>query len=104
MTRTMILAFVFAAFLAAAPAAQALPVHDDAPAASMLQRIWSLVASFLSKNGCRIDPDGYCVTGLGEDGSTTENGCQIDPDGQCVATPVSTKNGCRIDPNGICLP
>jgi hypothetical protein len=102
MTRSL-LVLVFAAFLAATPAVQARPIHDDdAPAASMLQRIWSLVADLWSKNGCRIDPSGYCVSGLGEEGSGTENGCIIDPSGQCV--PVATKNGCWIDPNGRCIP
>jgi hypothetical protein len=103
MTRS-ILVLVFAAFLATSPAAQALPVHDEAPASGMLQRVWSLVANFWSKNGCRIDPDGYCVTGLGEGGSTTENGCVIEPNGQCAAAPVNVKNGCQIDPSGRCLP
>lgn len=102
MTRS-ILILVFAAFLAASPAAQARPLHhNDAPASSMLQRIWSLVSGLWSKNGCRLDPNGYCVTGLGEGGSTTENGCVIEPNGQCV--PVTTKNGCIIDPNGGCRP
>lgn len=101
MTRS-ILVLVLAAFLAAAPAAQALPVYGDAPASSLFERIWSLVVDFWSKNGCQIDPNGYCVSGLGEGGSTTENGCVIDPSGQCV--PVTTKNGCVIEPNGGCRP
>lgn len=97
-----IFALVFAAFLATSPAANARPTHGDAPASSMLERIWSLVAGFWSKNGCQIDPSGYCVSGIGEGGSATENGCVIEPNGQCV--PATTKNGCVIDPSGGCRP
>lgn len=103
MTRSLLI-LVFAAFLATSPAAQARPVHDDAPASSVFERIWSLVSGLWSKNGCRLDPNGYCVSGLGEGGSTTENGCQIDPSGQCAAAPATTKNGCVIDPSGGCRP
>jgi hypothetical protein len=94
-------AVVLAAFLAAAPAAQARPIHSDS---NVLTRIWSLVTGLWSKNGCQIDPNGYCIPGIGEGDITVENGCQIDPDGQCASSPVTTKNGCIIDPNGRCIP
>ena len=56
------------------------------------------VTGLWSKNGCRIDPNGYCIP------ATIENGCVIDPSGQCVSEPITTKNGCIIDPNGLCRP
>lgn len=92
---------LLAAFLVAAPAAQARPLRGDS---DVLARIWSLVTGFWSKNGCQIDPDGSCIPGISEGGSTVENGCRLDPDGQCVSEPVTTKNGCVIDPSGICRP
>ena len=95
-------AVVFAAFLLAAPAAQARPIHGDS---SVLARIWSLVTGFWSKNGCRIDPNGYCIPEMVEGDPTIENGCQIDPSGQCATgSPVTSKNGCVIEPNGGCRP
>lgn len=96
-----VFALVLAAFLLAAPAAQARPLYDDS---SVLARIWSLVTGLWSKNGCRIDPDGYCLPGIGEGDPTIENGCVIDPSGQCVSEPVTTKNGCIVDPDGRCRP
>lgn len=93
-----VFALVLAAFLVAAPAAQARPLFDDS---SVLARIWSLVTGFWSKNGCIVDPDGYCIPGTGEGDPAIENGCRLDPDGQCVSEPVTTKNGCRIDPSGV---
>lgn len=93
-------ALVLAAFLVAAPAAQARPVYDDS---SVFARIWSLVTGLWNKNGCIVDPDGYCLPGIGEGDPTIENGCVIDPSGQCVNEPV-TKNGCQIDPSGRCIP
>lgn len=94
-------ALVLAAFLVAAPAAQAQPFSGDS---GMLERIWSLFTDFWSKNGCRIDPDGLCIPGIGEGDPRIENGCVIEPNGQCASEPVTTKNGCQIDPNGRCLP
>ncbi|HSK79788.1 MAG TPA: hypothetical protein VLQ45_25260 [Thermoanaerobaculia bacterium] len=95
-------AVVLAAVLAAAPAAQARPIHSDS---NVLTRIWSLVTGLWSKNGCRIDPDGYCIPGTGEGDITIENGCVIEPNGQCATgSPVTTKNGCRLDPDGRCIP
>ena len=96
-----VFALVLAAFLLATPTAQALPLSGDS---DVLARIWSFFTDFWSKNGCRIDPSGYCSPGMGEGDPTTENGCVIEPNGQCTTTPVSTKNGCVIDPSGICRP
>jgi hypothetical protein len=53
---------------------------------------WSVLASFWTKNGCQMDPDGRCLP--------TKNGCSVDPDGRCL--PI--KNGCSVDPSGRCLP
>jgi len=98
-----VFALVLAAFLVAAPAAQArtLPRKSD-----VFARIWRFVADFWIKNGCWIDPNGirYCTSGISDSDPTSENGCRIDPDGQCASEPVATKNGCQIDPNGRCLP
>ena len=91
-----VFALVLAAFLVAAPAAQAQPFSGDSD--GMLARIWSLFTDFWSKNGCRIDPNGYCIPGTSEGDPAIENGCQIDPNGQCITT---MKNGCRIDPDGV---
>ena len=98
-----VFAIVLAAFLLAAPAAQARPLYNDS---SVLARIWSLVTGLWSKNGCWIDPNGirYCTGGISEGDPTIENGCQIDPSGQCVSEPVTTKNGCIVDPDGHCRP
>jgi hypothetical protein len=56
---------------------------------------WSLLASFWTKNGCSLDPDGSCLPA-----APTKNGCSVDPDGRCLPT----KNGCSADPSGRCLP
>jgi hypothetical protein len=59
-------------------------------------RFWSVLASFWTKNGCSLDPNGICLPKA----KPTKNGCQMDPDGRCL--PV--KNGCQVDPDGRCLP
>jgi hypothetical protein len=45
---------------------------------------WSFLTSFWGESGCRLDPNGACVS------SSLDNGCSLDPSG----------NGCRLDPNG----
>jgi hypothetical protein len=60
-----------------------------------------LFVSFLTKEGCRIDPLGHCITSS----VTTEEGCRIDPWGRCLGSTPTTDTGCRIDPlGGGCLP
>ena len=56
---------------------------------------WSVLASFWSKNGCQVDPNGICLPTT----TTTKNGCSVDPDGRCLPT----KNGGQADPDGRCL-
>ena len=67
---------------------------------SALSWLWSLLERVWEKEGCRIDPNGQCVT---EPVMAPKEGCSIDPYGQCLPKPVTTKNGCIIDPNGRCL-
>ena len=58
---------------------------------------WSVLASFWTKNGCQVDPNGRCLP--------TKNGCQIDPSGRCLPAATTTTtldNGCSADPNGSC--
>jgi hypothetical protein len=55
---------------------------------------WSVLASFWTKNGCQVDPNGSCLPT-----TPTKNGCQMDPDGRCLPT----KNGGQADPGGRCL-
>ncbi len=57
---------------------------------------WSVLASFWTKNGCSVDPDGRCLP--------TKNGCSADPSGRCLpaATTTTLDNGCSADPNGSC--
>lgn len=45
-------------------------------------RIWSLLQSAGSKEGCHIDPNGRCTPQ--NPPSQTKEGCHIDPDGRCV--------------------
>ena len=56
---------------------------------------WRVLASFWTKNGCQVDPNGSCLPT-----APTKNGCSLDPDGRCLPT----KNGCSADPSGRCLP
>lgn len=50
-------------------------------------RIWSLLADTWRKNGCSLDPFGFCTTSPG--GSTpitsADNGCDVDPNGRCLS-------------------
>lgn len=58
---------------------------------------WSVLASFWTKNGCQVDPDGRCLP--------TKNGGQADPNGLCLSGQCPTMildNGCSADPNGSC--
>ena len=42
-------------------------------------RFWRVLASFWTKNGCSLDPNGSCLPM-----ATTKNGCQVDPSGYCI--------------------
>jgi hypothetical protein len=46
-------------------------------------RLWSLLASLWSKNGCEVDPHGNCLPGTGSATATAKNGCEVDPSGLC---------------------
>jgi hypothetical protein len=58
-----------------------------------------LLVSFLTKEGCGMDPLGHCATGT----VTTDAGCGMDPWGHCATSTVTPKAGCRIDPWGRCI-
>lgn len=83
----------------AGPAAQRSEARLAGPAP--LAWFWSFLARAWTKEGCRIDPDGRC---LSETVIAPKEGCRIDPFGRCVTDPVTaTDEGCRIDPSGQCL-
>lgn len=69
---------------------------------SPLAWLWSLLERVWEKEGCRIDPDGRCVT---EPVVAPKNGCSIDPFGRCLPESMAppTDEGCSIDPYGRCL-
>lgn len=71
--------------------------RDSKPALSFFAGLETLWANLWTKEGCRIDPWGRCVT------STADAGCRIDPWGRCID--LSTADaGCRMDPlGGGCL-
>jgi hypothetical protein len=58
-----------------------------------------LLVSFLTKEGCGMDPWGHCAAST----VTTDAGCTIDPWGHCAPRTVTPKEGCRIDPLGRCI-
>jgi hypothetical protein len=114
--RTLLLLLV--AGLATPWASAAGPLSDSAgvaPAGELLRldflgRLWSLLQSAWSKEGCRIDPNGICVPNATQPPPPPvqhKEGCRIDPSGQCLPTRAQPANqtdtGCRIDPNGSCL-
>lgn len=73
----------------------------------VLGRLWSLLTSVWGKTGCRIDPNGRCVTSPGPGlTSPADTGCHIDPNGCIAAKAASPANpadeGCNIDPDGRC--
>jgi hypothetical protein len=104
------LLFLLIAVLAAPWPATASPQKPRvAPAAApssfdFLSRSWAFLQSFWSEEGCRIDPNGRCLTGNNPK-ADTDTGCRLDPDGHCLTgtTPkVHTDTGCRLDPDGRC--
>jgi hypothetical protein len=76
--------------LRAAPAAprkshprQAIQAIAPAPL-DLLGRSWSFLKGLWSEEGCRIDPDGRCLTGAPQAPQPrTDTGCMIDPSGRC---------------------
>lgn len=105
--RQSVIALVLVALLgapltsAAAPRVGIRPFHAQDAYSEAVAWLWSFVARRWSKEGCRIDPNGRCVSDSLE---STDNGCRIDPDGHCAESQETTKNGCLIDPNGRCIP
>jgi hypothetical protein len=102
-----------AAVLAAPwPAAASPRKPRVAPAASpssfdFVSRSWAFLQSFWSEEGCRLDPDGRCLTGPAPR-AHTDTGCRLDPNGRCstgapLLQSLSAPEGCRLDPNGRCL-
>jgi hypothetical protein len=48
----------------------------------VLAQVWSYLTGAQSDNGCRIDPNGFCLTGQSAT-ATADNGCWVDPNGRC---------------------
>jgi hypothetical protein len=72
--RPTLIALALAASLAAAPA----------PFLDFLSSLWS-------ESGCRLDPNGGCLTPQGDEGP------ELDPNG---APAPQMDEGCHLDPNG----
>ena len=51
--------------------------------AAVFAEAWEFLTSVWANNGCRLDPDGLCVTGQ-ENTAEADNGCRIDPNGGCA--------------------
>jgi len=87
---TVVLLLVFLllpmALQAAEPQRGAEPVRSR-PAVltawDVLDRLWTALTGAQSDNGCRIDPNGRCLSGQGS-APTPDNGCWIDPNGRCL--------------------
>jgi hypothetical protein len=103
--RQSVVALVLVALLGAPLASSAAPrraglLGERSVSSGLFTWLWEFLGGSWAKNGCRIDPDGRCVTSSLE----TDEGCRIDPNGRCVTEPQPTnKEGCRIDPSGRCL-
>jgi hypothetical protein len=88
--------------MAAPRAAAGRSEAHSAAAPESLAWLWSLLARVWAKEGCRIDPNGRCIT---DSQTTTDEGCSIDPYGPCLTgTQDNTDAGCMIDPYGRCIP
>jgi hypothetical protein len=69
--------------------------RDSRPALSFLAGLGALWMDFWTKEGCRIDPLGRCVTSV-----TADAGCRMDPLGRCLVAKPTTDAGCGMDPLG----
>ncbi len=81
----LVLLLLPAALQAAEPRHAVEPLRSASAAAStwdVLARVWSYLTGAQSDNGCRIEPDGRCLTGQSAT-ATVDNGCWIDPSGRC---------------------
>lgn len=102
--RQSVIALVLAALLGA-PLTSAAAPREGVGFSGLRRLSWDSATTWLwrlldraAKEGCRIDPDGYCQP-------STKEGCRIDPNGRCAdSTEPTTKEGCRIDPSGRCIP
>lgn len=66
----------------------ARPAEISAQASlNLFSKIWSLLTSMWNKNGCRVDPNGICVSQQGNTDITVgaDNGCSGDPNGHCLS-------------------
>lgn len=92
--------------VSAAPlaAGQPSPIRLTVGVGDFLGWLHGALTALWLKNGCRIDPNGFCL--LSSPAANGDAGCRLDPDGRCLNTPgsaVSTQDaGCRADPNGLC--
>ena len=74
-----------AALQAAEPRRAAEPLRSASAAVNawdVLARVWSYLTGAQSDNGCRLEPDGFCLTDQSAT-VTADNGCWLDPNGRC---------------------
>jgi hypothetical protein len=103
-TTTMLTLAVLLLLPGAASAAPSFfgPARLTSPSQILLQA-WSFLTSFWGESGCRLDPNGACVS------SNLDNGCRLDPSGNgCSLDPDGARGqsfvdaGCSLDPDGSC--
>lgn len=81
-----VLLLVFIVLLAV-PSVQAADARSEAKGGrsvfslDFLSQAWDFLTSIWDMNGCRIDPDGLCVTQ--SSAPEPDNGCGLDPSGGC---------------------
>jgi hypothetical protein len=84
----LLCAGLLAAGASAASSHRPKPTETAVPSApSLLDHAWRFFQSLWAEEGCRIDPDGRCLTGTTQAPAQRslfgEEGCMIDPDGRC---------------------
>jgi hypothetical protein len=94
---------VLASLIAVLAVPQASAASPRPGSLSWLDRVLSVLRLDL-KEGCKLDPDGRCLTEVAQP-SHTKAGCVLDPNGRCYTKenqPTYTKAGCVADPDGRC--
>jgi hypothetical protein len=87
--RKVAIVLLLAAFLASGASATGswlwhpTPATGEASPPVLFNRAWAYLTSLWNKTGCKLDPDGRCIT-------------VPDP------VPSSEGTGCKLDPNGLC--
>jgi hypothetical protein len=90
--RKVAIVFLLAAFLASGASATASRFGHPEPAAAetsprvLLNRAWAYLSGLWNKTGCKIDPNGQCITApipVPSPEDQADTGCGLDPDGRC---------------------